>query len=211
MFSYLIIVSYIILIFLITKVLKELRASNQELLRKIIHIGMGPLIPLAKYLGLSQLSAQFFTGIIAILILINYINKLFPIIEDIDRKSYGTFFYCLSLFTLISIYWDKNPLALIAGCFVMTFGDGLAGLIGKIYKSKSWVVFNQKKSLIGTMTMFVASFLIMSLIGYFDKNNFTLSYLYLASLATLLEQISIVGIDNLTVPIISSVAFDIFV
>tara|TARA_Y100001978_G_scaffold196205_1_gene205452 strand:- start:2486 stop:3076 length:591 start_codon:yes stop_codon:yes gene_type:complete len=196
---------------LITKVLKELRASNQELLRKIIHIGMGPLIPLAKYLGLSQLSAQFFTGIIAILILINYINKLFPIIEDIDRKSYGTFFYCLSLFTLISIYWDKNPLALIAGCFVMTFGDGLAGLIGKIYKSKSWVVFNQKKSLIGTMTMFVASFLIMSLIGYFDKNNFTLSYLYLASLATLLEQISIVGIDNLTVPIISSVAFDIFV
>jgi len=211
LFSYLIIVSYIILIFLITKVLKELRASNQELLRKIIHIGMGPLIPLAKYLGLSQLSAQFFTGIIAILILINYINKLFPIIEDIDRKSYGTFFYCLSLFTLISIYWDKNPLALIAGCFVMTFGDGLAGLIGKIYKSKSWVVFNQKKSLIGTMTMFVASFLIMSLIGYFDKNNFTLSYLYLASLATLLEQISIVGIDNLTVPIISSVAFDIFV
>ncbi len=211
MFSYLIIVSYIILIFLITKVLKELRASNQELLRKIIHIGMGPLIPLAKYLGLSQLSAQFFTGIIAILILINYINKLFPIIEDIDRKSYGTFFYCLSLFTLISIYWDKNPLALIAGCFVMTFGDGLAGLIGKIYKSKSWVVFNQKKSLIGTMTMFFTSFLIMSLIGYFDKNNFTLSYLYLASLATLLEQISIVGIDNLTVPIISSVAFDIFV
>tara|TARA_Y100000589_G_scaffold101462_1_gene95710 strand:+ start:1046 stop:1636 length:591 start_codon:yes stop_codon:yes gene_type:complete len=196
---------------LITKVLKELRASNQELLRKIIHIGMGPLIPLAKYLGLSQLSAQFFTGIIAILILINYINKLFPIIEDIDRKSYGTFFYCLSLFTLISIYWDKNPLALIAGCFVMTFGDGLAGLIGKIYKSKSWVVFNQKKSLIGTMTMFFTSFLIMSLIGYFDKNNFTLSYLYLASLATLLEQISIVGIDNLTVPIISSVAFDIFV
>jgi len=32
---------------------------------------------------------------------------------------------------LIYLFWDKDPYALITGFFVMTFGDGLAGLIGK--------------------------------------------------------------------------------
>jgi len=61
------------------------------------------------------------------MVLINYSYKLFPTIEDVERKSYGTLFYCLSLFILIYLFWEKDPYALIAGFFIMTFGDGLAG------------------------------------------------------------------------------------
>jgi len=35
------------------------------------------------------------------MVFINYIYKLFPTIEDVERKSNGTLFYCLSLFVLI--------------------------------------------------------------------------------------------------------------
>ena len=202
---------YIVFIFLISKLFKKFYPNNQELLRKIIHIGIGPLIPFAKFLEIDQNAAQYFAGCISILILINYIYKLFPIIEDIERKSFGTFFYCLSLLILISVFWEQDPLALTAGVFVMTFGDGLAGLIGKNFKSKSWKIFNQKKSIIGTITMFVTSLLVVSILGYINNLDFNYYYFGIALLATLLEQISIIGIDNLSVPIITSIIFHLLI
>ena len=202
---------YIVFIFLISKLLKNFYPNNQELLRKIIHIGMGPLIPLAKFLEIEQSAAQYFAGGISILILINYIYKLFPIIEDIDRKSFGTFFYCFSLLILISLFWEQDPLSLTAGFFIMTFGDGLAGLIGKNFKSKSWKIFNQKKSIIGTTTMFLISFLVVSILGYKNNLDFNYYYFWIALLATVLEQISIIGIDNFSVPIVTSTVFHLLI
>ena len=202
---------YIVFIFLISKLFKNFYPNNQELLRKIIHIGMGPLIPLAKVLEIEQSAAQYFAGGMSILIVINYIYKLFPIIEDVDRKSFGTFFYCFSLLILISLFWEKDPLALTAGFFIMTLGDGLAGLIGKNFKSKTWKIFSQKKSLIGTTTMFVISLLVLSILGYTNNIDFNYYYFGIALLATLLEQISIIGIDNLLVPIISSIIFHLLI
>ena len=202
---------YIVFIFLISKLFKNFYPNNQELLRKIIHIGMGPLIPLAKFLEIEQSAAQYFAGGISILILINYIYKLFPIIEDIDRQSFGTFFYCFSLLILISLFWEKDPLSLTAGFFIMTFGDGLAGLIGKNFKSKSWKIFNQKKSIIGTTTMFLISFLVVSILGYKNNLDFNYYYFWIALLATVLEQISIIGIDNFSVPIVTSTVFHLLI
>ena len=202
---------YIIFIFLISKLFKNFYPNNQELLRKIIHIGMGPLIPLAKLLEIEQNAAQYFAGGMSILIVINYIYKLFPIIEDVDRKSFGTFFYCFSLLILISLFWEQDPLALTAGFFIMTLGDGLAGLIGKNFKSKSWKIFNQKKSILGTTTMFLISLFVLFTLGYTNNINFNYYYFGIALLATLLEQISIIGIDNLSVPIITSIIFHLLI
>ena len=202
---------YIVFIFLISKLFKNFYPNNQELLRKIIHIGMGPLIPLAKFLEIEQSAAQYFAGGISFLIVINYIYKLFPIIEDIDRKSFGTFFYCFSLLILISLFWEEDPLALTAGFFVMTFGDGLAGLIGKNFKSKSWKIFNQKKSILGTTTMFFISLLVVSILGTTNNIDFNYYYFGIAFIATLLEQISIIGIDNFSVPIITSTIFHLLI
>ena len=202
---------YIVFIFLISKLFKNFYPNNQELLRKIIHIGMGPLIPLAKLLEIEQSAAQCFAGGISILIVVNYIYKLFPIIEDIDRKSFGTFFYCFSLLILISLFWEEDPLALTAGFFIMTFGDGLAGLIGKNFKSRSWKIFDQKKSIIGTSTMFLISFLVVFILGYLNNIDFNYYFFGIAFIATLLEQISIIGIDNLSVPIITSTIFHLLI
>ena len=202
---------YIVFIFLISKLFKNFYPNNQELLRKIIHIGMGPLIPLAKFLEIELSAAQYFAGGMSILIVINYIYKLFPIIEDVDRKSFGTFFYCFSLLIMISLFWEQDPLALTAGFFIMTLGDGLAGLIGKNFKSRSWKIFNQKKSIIGTTTMFFVSLLVLSILGYANNIDFNSYYFGIALLATFLEQISIIGIDNLSVPIITSIIFHLLI
>ena len=211
MIKFTVILLYLFLIFLISIVFKKYNEDNKEIVRKIIHIGIGPLIPIAQFLKINQNSALIFTGIVSLMVFINYNYKLFPTIEDVERKSYGTLFYCLSLFILIYLFWDKDPYALISGFFIMTFGDGLAGLIGKNFNSKSWILFNQKKSLFGTMTMFLTSLIVVCSIGYSQQNSLNLNYFTIAFFATLLEQFSVLGIDNFIVPISSALFFNFFI
>ncbi len=211
MLKFAFILIYILIVFLISIVYKSFNPNNKEALRKIIHIGIGPLIPLAKFLDIDQTSALYFTGLISLLILINYQSKLFPTIEDVDRKSYGTLFYCLSLLILIYLYWNKDPTSLIAGFFIMTFGDGFAGLIGKNFKSKSWIVLKQKKSFYGTITMFVSSLIVVLGLSHFNQYPFSINLITIAFISTTFEQFSIFGIDNFIVPISSSFCFNFLI
>ena len=211
MLKFALIVIYIFLIFCLSIIYKKYNPDNKEVLRKIIHIGIGPLIPFAKYLEITQTSALYFTGFISSLIFINYRYKLFPTIEDVERKSFGTLFYCLSLFILIYLFWDKDPISLIAGFFIMTFGDGFAGLIGKNFDSKSWFILKQKKSIFGTLTMFLTSVIVVICLGYFYAYSFNMNYFTIALIATILEQFSIFGIDNFIVPISAAICFNFFI
>lgn len=199
---------YIFIVFLISIIYKGFDPTNKESVRKIVHIGIGPLIPFAKFLDIDQTSALYFTGLISLLTFINYQFKLLPTIEDVNRKSFGTIFYCLSLFILIFLYWNKDPTSLMAGFFIMTFGDGFAGLIGKNYLSKSWIFFNQKKSLFGTITMFFTSLIVLFGLSYFQKYPFNINIFTIALISTVLEQYSIFGIDNIIVPISAAVLFN---
>jgi len=202
---------YLFLIFLISIVFQKYNKDSKEIVRKIIHIGVGPLIPIAQFLKIDQNSALIFTGFVSLMVFINYTYQLLPAIEDVERKSYGTLFYCLSLFILIALFWDKDPYALITGFFIMTFGDGLAGLIGKSFKSKTWNFFKQKKSLFGTVTMFLLSLIVVCSVGYAQQKSLNFNFFIIAFFATLLEQISVLGIDNLFVPIFSALFFNFFI
>ena len=211
MIKFTIILLYLLFIFLISIVFKKFNEDSKEIVRKIIHIGIGPLIPIAQFLKIDQNSALIFTGIVSLMVFINYTYKLFPTIEDVERKSYGTLFYCLSLFILIYLFWDKDPYALITGFLIMAFGDGLAGLIGKSINSQSWIIFKQKKSLLGTVTMFLTSLIVVFTLGFSQQKNFNLNYFTIAFFATGLEQFSVLGIDNFIVPISSAICFNFFI
>ena len=211
MIKFSIILLYLFSIFLISIVFKKFNKDSKETTRKIIHIGIGPLIPIAQLLKIDQISALIFTGVVSLMVLVNYKYKIFPTIEDVERKSYGTLFYCLSLFILISLFWNKDPFSLITGFFIMTFGDGLAGLIGKSFNSSSWIFLKQRKSLLGTVAMFITSLIVVCTIGYIQQNSFYYSYFTIAFIATILEQFSVLGIDNFIVPISSALCFNFFI
>ena len=93
----------------------------------------------------------------------------------------------------------------------MTFGDGFAGLIGKNIRSKSWILFNQKKSLFGTMTMFIVSLTVVFSLSFFQKYSFNINFFTIAFISTVLEQLSILGIDNLIVPVTAAFLFNYFI
>jgi len=80
-----VILLYIFSIFLISTVFKKYNEDSREIVRKIIHIGIGPLIPIALFLKINQNSALIFTGIVSLMVFINYNFKLFPTIDVGER------------------------------------------------------------------------------------------------------------------------------
>ncbi len=202
LFSLLLICTWIALILFSAFLSKLQFVDKKEFSRKIVHIGIGPVLPIAWWLEISSSIAISIASIITIALLINYRMQLIDVFEDVERKSYGTIAYGISITLLLVFFWSKSPEADCAGVLVMAFGDGFAGLIGKQVKSKNWTILGQNKSIIGTFTMSLITGLVLFLINVVSGSTLQpLEIFAITFIATGLEQISPLGIDNLTVPI----------
>ena len=136
-------------------------------------------------------------------------SRFISAVEDIQRQSYGTIAYASSITILIILFWNSNPSAVCAGVLVMAFGDGLAGLLGRQIKSSNWQILGQTKSIAGTLTMLGMGTLMLFLITLNNFVNINLvQIISISLLATGLEQISVMGIDNLSVPLVTAFAWN---
>jgi phytol kinase len=122
----------------------------------------------------------------------------------------GTFFYAVSIGVLVGCFWHlQQPQYAAIGILVMAWGDGLAALIGQRYGKHKYQVFGAQKSWEGSLTMAVVSYIVCSLILLFTLGNVWQTWLVslaVALIATGLEAFSLLGVDNLTVPL-GSAAF----
>ena len=176
--------------------------NQRELSRKIVHIGTGPVLPLAWFLHIPIAIAVPFAVVVTVITLINHRWHLLPAVEDVGRKSYGTVAYGVAICLLLILFWAENPAAACAGVLVMAFGDGLAGLIGRAVLSPNWMVLEQRKSFIGTSTMAITSAVVLFALVLVTQSPLNpLRLLAVCTLAVGLEQMSVWGIDNLTVPL----------
>ena len=78
--------------------------KETELSRKIVHIGSGPIIPLAWWLQISSNIAIPIACIITLALIINYKFNLISSLENISRKSFGTIAYGFSITILIVLF-----------------------------------------------------------------------------------------------------------
>ena len=197
-----VIASWIIIVLLIAFLCKRYFPKKEELSRKIIHIGTGPVILLAWLFDIPKNIAFLSALLITIALGVNYQFRLLPAIEDIDRKSFGTIAYGISITLLLLLFWPLYALSISIGVLSMAFGDGLAGLIGKSIKSPKWLILGQTKSIAGTLTMGTVVAIVILIISSINNLSIQpLEIIVISLIATFLEQISPWGIDNLTVPI----------
>jgi len=175
--------------------------EQREWSRKVVHIGCGPVMLIAWAWGIERWIAVSAAVVITLLAALNHRMRVLPAIEDVNRHSYGTIAYGASISLLLLLYWDHQPIAAVVGVLVMAIGDGLAGLLGPLVTSPSWQVFQQRRSLVGTAVMALASLLVLVVMASFGPAPATLWLLAIAAVATALEQCAVLGIDNLSVPI----------
>ena len=179
--------------------------APSEIVRKIVHIGTGNVIILAWWLQIPAwvgIAASIFAGAIALL---SYSLPLFPGINSVGRKSLGTFFYAVSIGVVVGWFWPlEKPYYGAIGILIMALGDGLAALIGQKFGKHPYQLWGEKKSIEGSVTMAVISYLVtVVILSGVQGNHWQIWGLAIAValVATALEAVSKIGIDNLTVPI----------
>ncbi|MGM9499616.1 MULTISPECIES: diacylglycerol/polyprenol kinase family protein [Desertifilum] len=192
-------------VFLLAAWLYRLNPTYSEAVRKVVHIGTGNVILLAWWLDIPAwvgISASIVFSAIAFL---SYYFPILPGINGVGRQSWGTFFYAVSIGLLIAAFWPlQQPQFAALGILTMTWGDGLAALVGQRFGKHPYRVWGMQKSWEGSATMFGISYLVCWLIFWAVYGSLWQTWLIpvgVALVATVLEAFSKLGIDNLTVPI----------
>lgn len=193
------------LILLIAEGINRFAQADPEISRKVVHIGTGQVILLAWWLHIPAwvgIAAGVLAGAIA---LISYQVPILPSVNSIGRKTLGTFFYAISISLLVAWFWplEQQQYAAI-GILVMAWGDGLAAVFGQRFGKHSYQVWGMQKSWEGSLTMWLVSDAVSTLILLPLEGNVWQTWAVsaiVASAATCLESFSKWGLDNLTVPL----------
>lgn len=178
--------------------------ADAELMRKVVHIGTGNIILLAWWFRMPGWLGIGASILFSLVTLLSYRFPLLPGIDSVGRKSLGTFFYAVSIGILIALFWQNHPQYAAIGILVMTWGDGLAALIGQRWGKHIYKIGGIQKSWEGSLTMFAASYLVSLLVLLGVQGSTWPTWivpLTIALVATTLEAFSTLGIDNITVPL----------
>ncbi|HEY9888354.1 MAG TPA: diacylglycerol/polyprenol kinase family protein [Candidatus Obscuribacterales bacterium] len=180
------------------------KAASPEVTRKIVHIGAGNVICLAWWLQTPAWMGIAASITFSLVALSSYWLPILPGVNSVGRTSLGTFFYAVSIGVLTAAFWATHPEFAALGILTMTWGDGMAALVGQALGRHPYRVWEMQKSWEGTSTMFLVSFGVgcgVLGLGAGVGGQGVAIALLTAIAATLLESFSRWGIDNLTVPL----------
>lgn len=207
-----IILSYIF-IGIIIILAKFFRKSGEESSRKFIHIMLANWWFIAMYFFENVLWASIVPLSFVIINYISYKKNLISVMERESQDGLGTVYYAISLLILAIITFGikKNLGIGLCSVLIMGYGDGLAAVIGKKVKSYEYKVGETKKTLAGSLTMFIITFIIVAIFSRVTNVNLWLiKSITTAIILTVIEAVSIKGTDNITIPISACALLFIF-
>lgn len=192
-----------------------------ELTRKTVHFGTGILTLLFPVFLTSHLSVMFLCGSFALLLMLSLKFNLLPSINAIDRESWGSLWFPLSVYICFIFYshYAAHPLVnayilYYAPILTLAICDPVAALVGKRFPRGKFKVGKSSKTIAGSSGFFISSLLLNCCLVYaFEPELFQQNWIWAAICAlslssTLIEAISGKGIDNLSIPL--CVMFNLF-
>ena len=189
---------------------KIFERRGKEASRKFIHIMLGNWWIIAMYFFTNVWFAIFVPATFVIINYLSYKKDIIKVMERDEQDGLGTVYYAVALLVLAIITFGifKQPGLGLVPTLVMAYGDGLAAVIGKSIKSKKYKLGETKKSLAGSLTMFIISTLLIG--GYLWLMHSTIFWkaahwplvaCLMGFAITGLEAVSGKGWDNITVPL----------
>lgn len=198
-----IIVSYVFIIVVVI-LAKLLEKQGKEASRKFIHIILSNWWFIAMYFFTNWIWASIVPLSFIIINYISYKSNLIKVMEREKNDGLGTVYYAISLFAISVFTFGviHKPEVGLVSVLVMGYGDGLAGVVGRAIESKTFKVGNTTKSVAGSMTMFLITFMLVSIfLGAKGIELFAIKSIIIAAILTIVEATSVKGTDNLTVPL----------
>jgi len=196
-------IGFVFLVVLAAFIFYESGRMQGEAVRKFIHIMVSNWVFILVYtidsLSFAIIGPVFFIIVNTIFVYGGYGKYL----GMGDRKrDNGLIYYPMTLLILVICLYagTVSKGVMVASVLSMGYGDGLAALVGKKFGSHKYSIFSASKSLEGSVVMFIVSSLAFLIFA-----KMTLWYAILLGLfASLLEAVTPLGLDNLTVPLISA-------
>ncbi|WP_051303818.1 diacylglycerol/polyprenol kinase family protein [Calidithermus chliarophilus] len=183
---------------------------HAEVARKVMHIGVGVIaLAFPRLFGWGNLEPVLWVCGVAVLTMValRFLRSaravLGSVLSSVERQGWGEVYFLLSIALLFA--FAHNPVEYYLPLLVLTFADGLAALVGVAYGRVRYGTEGRYKSLEGSLMFFLVAFGL----GYgyllFEKGvlEASLYALLVASVSTLMEGVSVEGLDNLLVPVIS--------
>lgn len=185
---------------------KVFEKIGKEVSRKFVHIALGNWWIIAMCFFENWIWASILPFLFIIINYISYKKDLISVMERDKKDGLGTVYYAISLFIIAIVTFGiiNKPEIGLCSIFIMAYGDGFAAIIGKKIKSLEYKIGDTKKTLAGSATMFLISFLIIAI--YLCMVNSPLWFiksLVISLVLTIIEAVGIKGTDNIIVPIVS--------
>lgn len=197
--------AFIIAVIALAFVLYRTIYLSSESVRKIIHIGVSNWVFILVWCFDDVRFAV--VGPVAFIIL----NAIFVhsgaagLLGMGDRRrDNGLVYFPFSLLVMTLLYYRGLIQAhdVIAATLVMGYGDGLAALVGSKIGRHRYSVLNASKSWEGTAVMLIVSIAVIAIFTPYPA----LKVLVMAVVATLFEALTPLGLDNITVPLLTALS-----
>ena len=175
--------------------------AHGEFSRKFAHIVIGSGAAFGPFF-ISWTQMQWLGVAACVVVAASRYFGVLRMIHSVQRTTYGELAFAAAVAIIPFITHNKWVFAV--GILEMSLADGLAAVIGVRY-GRQWQyrVFGRQKSLAGTLTFSLVSLVI--LIGYKAASGNDLAVVPLLGvmlLATLVENLASLGLDNLLVPVV---------
>ncbi len=204
-FIYAVIISLsYILLFLSCEVIYRKFKILPEYGRKLTHLLSGVVASFFPFIFHSTITIFILSILFTLILYFARRLNLLKSIGSVERKSYGEIYFPISIFFLFALSHTR-PVIYVISILLLTISDPVAAIIGKTYGTTKYVVQKDKKSLEGSFMFFLSSFFIVHIplllfTGVSRGSSLLISFL-VALLVTIIESVSMEGIDNLLIPI----------
>lgn len=207
---------YVFIVIGLAEGLRRWRGYGNEFTRKFIHIGVGMLSWLVPYLFTSPWPFVFACLTFAILNIFDWRYGFFSSMATSSRTNLGTVYFPLAAAAVALIFWDQPPL-LVAALMPLTWGDGLASVIGRLYGTNTYELFGHRRSFQGSAGFFVIGgfFTWVALWAVQGSPDISaleaiLPALVVITTTTAAEAVSPWGLDNLIIPAVSIIVLRVW-
>ena len=198
--------AYVFLVIGVSTVLMQRGWIQGEASRKTVHVLVSNWWLIAMWAFTSPIWAAV---VPAAFVLINYASYRFGIFSAMERgggkEDLGTVWYAVSMLVLALTTFSApfHPWVGAVGILAMGYGDGFAAVVGKRFARTRFP--GSKKSLEGSAILFASVFATTALVtGFSGIASYLLLSLAVAAAAVVVELVTPMGLDNLTLPIASA-------
>ncbi|MGZ7159353.1 MAG: diacylglycerol/polyprenol kinase family protein [Methanobacterium sp.] len=199
LYGLLFVYGYVAILLLISeKVLNK----HPQLSRKFLHIMVGNILFILPLFNTWWVITFFAAApFIPLTYLMSPYSPLKSVKDKISSSGHGLglVYYAIS-WTILAFLFYNQPWIIAVGIAAMSYGDGMASLVGQRFGKRNYNVFGDNKTYEGSLAMFLTLIITLGIVlAYYGvlPSNYMIIVI-VALVATVLEGITPKGLDNLT-------------